>query len=490
MIKPASVFLLVLAALSAGCQDSVSDAPAPYGPVPTQRQLAWHDMQMYAFIHFTTTTFRDVEWGYGDASPEEFQPTHYNPRQWVEILKAAGMKGVVLTAKHHDGFCLWPSKLTDYSVAASPWKDGKGDVVADLAAEARKAGLKFGIYLSPWDRHDLRYGTPDYIDYFRGQLQELLTQYGPIFEVWQDGANGGDGHYGGLRERRTIDNLTYYDWPTTDSLIRQLQPEACIFSDGGPDIRWCGNENGNVGDPNWATLNRANYAPGHADGHGLRHGEPGGTHWVPAEVDVSIRPGWFYHESEDDKVKTVSQLMDIYYNSVGLGANLILNVPPTKQGLIHPTDSARLVAFGAALQREFSRPLEEKAVKSWKATNQRQGYSVYNVIDSDRHNYWATDDDVREATLTLTLKKSVPLYRLRLCEPIWMGQRIDTFRVEALTSATEWEVVAQGTTIGPRRLLRLPEKSARAIKVTVGSSTCCPLLSQVQLFLPPNQQEE
>jgi len=479
-----SVIAIGFCLLLSGCT-SKAEAPAPYGPLPSPRQLAWHDMEMYAFIHFTTTTYRDVEWGYGDASPDEFQPTRFNPQQWVEILKAAGMKGVVLTAKHHDGFCLWPSKLTDYSVAQSSWMDGKGDVVGALSKEAARAGLKFGVYLSPWDRHDLRYGTPDYIDYFRGQLRELLTQYGPIYEVWQDGANGGDGYYGGLCEKRVIDNRTYYDWATTDSLIRELQPMACIFSDGGPDTRWCGNESGSVGDPNWATLNRDNYGPGRSTHHGLQHGEVPGTHWVPAEVDVSIRPGWFYHAREDDRVKTVDQLMDIYYTSVGRGSNLILNVPPTKEGVIHSTDSARLVAFGKALQREFSRPLKANDVKSWKASNTRRGFSARLVADGNKESYWATTDTTRQASITLTLRRPTPLYRLRLREPIRLGQRIDKFQVEALSDG-QWKAIADGTTIGPQRLVRLPEgTTASALRLTVSSSYACPLLSEVQFFLPP-----
>jgi alpha-L-fucosidase len=260
---------------------------------------------------------------------------------------------------------------------------------------------------------------------------------------------------------------------------------ACIFSDGGPDARWCGNEKGYIGDPNWATLNRNEFSPGHANKNSLQHGDVGGTHWVPAEVDVSIRPGWFYHESEDDKVKTVEQLMEIYYTSVGRGANLILNVPPTKEGLIHPVDSARLVAFGEALQREFSCPLKANSIKSWKATNQRKGFAASNVMKGDRQTYWATDDDVREATLTMTLRKPVSLYRLRLCEPIQLGQRIDKFQVEGLTTEGQWETVATGTTIGPQCLLRFPEKEVSALKVTVSSSFACPLLSEVQPFLLP-----
>ena len=476
-------FLIVL--LLVGCRPATIP-PAPCGAVPSARQLAWHDLEMYAFVHFTTTTYRDVEWGYGDADPDEFQPLRFDPAQWMKVFAAAGMKGVVLTAKHHDGFCLWPSALTDYSVAHSTWREGQGDIVGDVARAAADAGLKFGVYLSPWDRHDLRYGSPAYIDYFRGQLRELLTQYGPIFEVWQDGANGGDGYYGGLRERRTIDNRTYYGWPVTDSLIRQLQPDACIFSDGGPDTRWCGNESGNVGDPNWATLNRDNYAPGHADGHGLRHGEVGGTHWVPAEVDVSIRPGWFYHEREDTQVKIVAQLMDIYYNSVGRGANLILNSPPTKDGLVHPIDSARLVAFGEALRREFSRPLTPASIRKWRASDERPGYPARNVSRGDRRTYWATSDDTREATLTLDLRHPATPYALRLAEPVQLGQRIDTFRVEALSPSGQWEPLAEGTTVGPRRILRLPPATeTSALRITVHSSTACPLLSEVQFYLPP-----
>ncbi|MBQ7181633.1 MAG: alpha-L-fucosidase [Bacteroidaceae bacterium] len=463
-------------------------APQPYGPVPSERQLAWHDIQFYAFICLSSATYRDVEWGYGDMDPDEFQPVNFNPRQWVEVVKASGMKGLVLTAKHHDGFCLWPSKLTDYSVANSSWRDGKGDIVGELAREARRAGLHFGVYLSPWDRHDLRYGSTDYIDYYRGQLKELLTWYGPIFEVWKDGANGGDGYYGGRREQRKVDGRTYYDWPRTDSLIHQLQPKACIFSDGGPDIRWCGNESGFVGETNWAILDVENYAPGVADANGLRHGNPQGSAWVPAEVDVSIRPGWFYHASEDDKVKTLEHLMKIYYESVGRGSNLILNAPPTKEGLIHPIDSMRLVEFGRALRREFSRPLRKADIASVVASNQRGGsrrFGPGHVLDGRKGTYWATDDSVRRASITIQLRHPQPLYSLRMREPIQLGQRINHFSVEVLSPLGEWKTVAQGTTIGPQRLLRLENVQAEAVRLTIESPFACPLLREVQFYLIP-----
>ena len=482
-----SLILLMLFVSGASAHRGVQ-VPKPYGPVPSERQLAWHDMQFYAFICLSSATYRDVEWGYGDMAPDEFQPIDFNPKQWVEVVKAAGMKGLVLTAKHHDGFCLWPSKLTDYSVASSSWRGGKGDIVGELARECRKAGLKFGVYLSPWDRHDLRYGSPDYIDYYRGQLKELLTGYGPIFEVWKDGANGGDGYYGGRREQRKVDGRTYYDWPRTDSLIHVLQPNACIFSDGGPDIRWCGNESGFVGETNWAILDVENYAPGVADANGLRHGNPQGSAWVPAEVDVSIRPGWFYHASEDDKVKSLEHLMKIYYESVGRGSNLILNAPPTKEGLIHPIDSARLAEFGRALRREFSRPLRKADISSVTASNQRGGSRCFGprqVLDGRKGTYWATDDSVRRASMTIQLHRPLPLYSLRMREPIQLGQRISRFSVEVLSLSGEWRMAVQGTTIGPQRLLRLENVEARAVRLTIESDCACPLLREFQLYLPP-----
>lgn len=488
MTKSDYIFVIMVAGCLSGCH-KVSP-PAAFGPTPSARQIEWHETQFYAFICLSSATYRDVEWGYGDMDPNEFQPIKFNPRQWVDVVKSAGMKGLVLTCKHHDGFCLWPSKLTDYSVANSSWREGKGDVVGDLAKETEKAGLKFGVYLSPWDRHDMRYGTSAYIDYYRGQIQELLTNYGPIFEVWQDGANGGDGYYGGLCEQRRVDSKTYYGWDVTDSLIRELQPMACIFSDGGPDARWCGNEKGFVGDPNWNIMDIEGASPGNSGNNSLQNGNPNGNRWVPAEVDVSIRPGWFYHASEDDKVRSVENLMKIYYESIGRGANLILNIPPNKEGLIHPVDSIRFVEFGHALKREFSNPLSRKAVKEFCASNERgksRMFRVGRVMDGKKDTYWATDDSIRQASMTMVLKKIERLYAIRIKEPIQLGQRIDSFTIEALTAADEWTTVAEGTTIGARRILRLPDIDASALRITIKSNRTCPLLSEVQLYLPPEE---
>ncbi len=280
------------------------------------------------------------------------------PTRSSQTAQDAGMKGLILTCKHHDGFCLWPSKYTEHCVKNSPWKDGKGDVVKEISDACRRHGLKFGVYLSPWDRNHKDYGKPEYITYYRNQLRELLTNYGEIFTVWFDGANGGDGYYGGARAMRRIDNRTFYDWPNTWRIVRELMPGAVMFSDAGPDFRWVGNESGIAGDPCWATLDMSK--PGRVPGginEGLNSGERPGTAWLPAECDVSIRPGWFYHASEDGRVKTAAQLEDIYYKSVGRGACLNLNIPPDRRGQIHGDDVAALRAFRALLDATFAHDL-------------------------------------------------------------------------------------------------------------------------------------
>jgi alpha-L-fucosidase len=386
-------------------------------PVPSDRQLRWHELETTAFLHFTINTFTDKEWGYGDEDPNLFQPAKFDPDAIVAALADAGMKGVILTCKHHDGFCLWPTKTTEHSIR-------KGDVVRDISAAARRKGLLFGVYLSPWDRNAASYGTPKYVDMYRAQLTELLTQYGPIFEVWHDGANGGDGYYGGAREKRTIDKRTYYDWPTTWALVRKLQPGAVIFSDVGPDVRWVGNERGIAGDPCWATYDPVGADGGPASPGDVREkespvGHRNGTHWLPAECDVSIRPGWFWHERENARVKTPAQLIDLYYKSVGRGANLLLNVPPNRDGLLSPEDIASLKAFGQWRRNTFARPV---------APGQ-----PFNVI--------------------------------RLKEDIRQGQRIDKAVVEAFNSG-EWKELAQTTSVGPRKLIKL-EKPTTAERLRV-----------------------
>src|SRR5690606_14792267 len=306
---------IVLLSMFFACKQEVH-APEAVLPIPSPAQLAWHEMELNAFIHFTINTFTGKEWGYGDESPQLFNPTDIDVEQWITTLKDAGFRGVILTAKHHDGFCLWPTAYTEHSIKNSPYKDGKGDLVREVADACRKHGLKFGVYLSPWDRNRADYGTPSYVEYYRNQLKELFTEYGPIFEMWFDGANGGDGYYGGANERRRIDGSTYYDWPGTLAFAREMEPDVIFFSDAGPGVRWVGNERGVAGETNWNTITPDTLYAGKAGIEELLStGHEDGTHWIPAEVDVSIRPGWFYHAEEDSKVKSAEDLFDIYLTS-------------------------------------------------------------------------------------------------------------------------------------------------------------------------------
>ena len=280
-------------------------------PLPSKDQIRLQDMEMYAFLHYSLNTYTDQEWGYGNEDPSLFNPQHLDTRQWVRTCKAAGMKGVIFTAKHHCGFCMWPSAYTDYSVKSSPWKDGKGDVVQELADACKEYGLKFAVYLSPWDRNHPEYGRAEYVTYFRNQLRELLTNYGEVFEVWFDGANGGNGWYGGTDETRTIDRMSYYQWEETYKMIRQLQPHCIIWNDGANmrgDLRWVGTEAGYIGETNWSLLN----SQGDVAWPSLHYGLEDGDVWVPGETNTSIRPGWFYHESENGHVKSLSKLMETY----------------------------------------------------------------------------------------------------------------------------------------------------------------------------------
>lgn len=440
-------------------------------------------MEMYAFAHFNMNTFTDMEWGYGDEPAACFNPTQLDCRQWARTLSEAGFKGVILTAKHHDGFCLWPSAYTEHSVKNSPWKQGRGDVVRELSDACKEYGLKFGVYLSPWDRNHADYGKPAYIDYYRNQLRELLTGYGDIiFEVWFDGANGGDGWYGGAGESRQIDRMTYYDWPGTWRIVRELQPGAVMFSDGGPDVRWVGNERGVAGETNWSTLKGADFAPGQADTRALNEGQADGTDWIPAEVDVSIRPGWYYHAREDTLVKTVDQLLDIYYTSVGRNASLLLNVTPDTRGLIPAGDSLRLMEFAWALEAEFPQDLLPAGTLS--ASNVRGGSAAYGaarVADADARTYWATDDGVTRASLLAEFDEPVTFDRVVVQEYIPLGQRVVKFSVEALVDGN-WRTLAEGTTIGYKRILRLPRVSARAVRLNVLDAKACPLIASWQLF--------
>jgi len=475
------IFSCMLIFFSA-CQSNVSP-PEPVLPVPNEHQLAWHELEQYAFIHFSINTFTGRGWGYGDESPLLFNPTEFNAEQWATVIKAAGLKGIILTCKHHDGFCLWPSQYTEHSVKNSPFRDGKGDVVKEVSDACRRHGLFFGVYLSPWDRNHAGYATPEYIAYFRNQLTELLTNYGEISEVWFDGANGGDGYYGGAREIRRIDNRTYYDWPNTHSLVRKLAPKAMMFSDAGPDIRWCGNERGYAGETNWCIINNDTIYPGKPGTTGiLNTGSEDGTSWVPAEVDVSIRPGWFYRASSDANVRTPEALFKIYMESVGRGANLLLNLPPDPRGLIHENDVQALQGWKQLLDAAFTTNLAAKAKASADTyRGKSKQYAPANVTDGDKETYWATDDGVITGSLTIDLKKTQKVSYITIQEYIKSGQRVKIFNVEVWKN-NSWVQVASGTTIGYKRILPLGEAETSKIRINITDAKACPLISNVEVF--------
>jgi alpha-L-fucosidase len=474
--------LLIVAAPRAG-QRGATTPPTPIGPLPSARQLAWHELEFYGFLHFGINTFTDKEWGYGDESEGLFAPTALDARQWARVARDAGMRGLIITAKHHDGFCLWPSRFTEHSVKTSPWRDGRGDVLRELADACREYGLKLGVYLSPWDRNHARYAGPEYLAYYRSQLRELLTAYGPLFEVWFDGANGGDGYYGGAREQRRIDNRSYYDWPATWGIVRDLQPNAVMFSDAGPDVRWVGNESGLAFETSWAGLDRSATYPGDPDySKTLAPGRADAADWVPPEVDVSIRPGWFYHAAEDPKVKTVEQLMTIYEQSVGRGANLLLNIPPDRRGLILDVDAERLRSFRQARDQAFRTDLARSAAAV--ASNVRGGSKAYGaglVNDGRGDTYWAADDGVTNASVTLTLPRPARLERVVLQEFIRLGQRVEAFTIEAEAGGT-WKTIATGTTIGFKRIVRFEPTTAGRVRVTITGARACPTLATVAVF--------
>lgn len=444
-------------------------APAPLLPLPEQKQVDWQRMETYAFIHFGLNSFCDREWGYGDTDPKMFNPKRLDCEQWVKTLMAAGMKGVILTAKHHDGFCLWPFEGNDYNVSKSPWRNGKGNVVKELSEACKKHGLKFAVYLSPWDRSRADYGSPSYVDYFHSQLRDLLTNYGPVFEVWFDGANGGDGYYGGARDKRTIDRKNYYNYPRIYQILDSLQPQAVVFSDGGPGCRWVGNEKGFAGETNWAFIPKNTVYPGYPNYPELQFGYPDGDQWTAAECDVSIRPGWFYHPEEDDKVKSPEQLADLYYRSVGHNATLLLNFPVDRNGLINPIDSANAVNFHKLIQRELGNNLV--AGMKPKVSNERGGqFAAQALTDGSWDTYWATGDGVTSADITFTFKKARKMNRIMLQEYIPLGQRVKKFAVEWLDKNGSWKAVEQGeetTTIGYKRLLRFLTVETKGLRVHI-----------------------
>lgn len=474
--------LFLLAAIFFSCTKKEVLPPAPLLPVPNKAQLEWHEMELNAFVHFTVNTFTDKEWGYGDEGEKVFNPTECNPSQWVSVLKEAGFKGLILTCKHHDGFCLWPSKYTEHSVKNSPWKNGQGDVVREVAEACQTAGLKFGIYLSPWDRNHKDYGSPAYVQYYRDQLDELFSLYPDVFEMWFDGANGGDGFYGGKRETRKIDGKSYYDWPSTLNMVRDFNSSVIFFSDAGPGVRWAGNEKGIAGETNWNTISVDTLYAGKAGIENLlNQGHENGTEWIPAECDVSIRPGWFYHAKEDSLVKTPEQLFEIYLKSVGRGSLMLLNIPPDKRGLFHENDVKSLQGLKKLLDQEFKTNLARKANASGDFRGRDEEYSPGNLTDGKDDTYWALDDESTSGFFEIDFRKTFKLKYIVLQEYILLGQRVKWFSVDAWRNE-KWETVATATTIGRKRILKIDPIETRKIRVNILSAKACPLISNIEVY--------
>lgn len=464
------VVSLAALALAADSAETAVPPPRPLLPIPTAAQLEWQYDELRMFLHFGPNTFTDREWGAGDENPSVFNPARLDTGQWVQVAREAGFRTLILTAKHHDGFCLWPSRYTRHSVASSSWESGRGDVVKALAEAARTQGVKVGLYLSPWDRHEPTYGNENaYNGYYLGQLRELLTKYGPISEVWFDGAKG--------KDARDMN----YDFHAFWSLVRQLQPGAVMFSDAGPDVRWIGNERGYAGETNWSTFDRSRVTIGKADVSYLNRGDPNGPDWVPGECDTSIRKGWFWHPAEQPK--SLDDLLDVYFKSVGRNAVLLLNVPPDRKGRLDRADVARLMEFKNALDSIFTRnlALNKPAV----ADNVRGGspdFAAARAADNDIQTYWCTDDGLLTGILELDLGGETEFNIVQLQEPIALGQRIKAYRVEALTAGA-WKQVVRGTTIGHKRLDRIEPIKAVRVRLVVEDSRSTPLIAEFGLYL-------
>lgn len=461
-----------------GCEvnsEQQTDWPGvtPDSTRPSQQQIDYQNKQRVAFVHFGMNTFTNREWGTGDEDPVTFKPSDFDPNQWAKVLSETGFETLILTAKHHDGFALWPSEYTDHDIASSPYKDGEGDIVQEVSEACEKYGLDFGIYLSPWDMHEESYGTAEYNEFYMSQLRELLTNYGPISEIWFDGAKGEDA------------KDMEYDFNAWWDLVRDLQSDVLIFSDKGPDIRWIGNEDGFAGKTNWSTFNRDSITIGGANqGDYLNSGQKGGPDWVVSECDVSIRPGWFYHPEEDNEVKSVEELTKIYLKSVGRNCTLLLNIPPDTTGQLHPTDVDRLYAFSDTLSSIFDKNLA--ASSTLEASSTEKNYPPSNVNDSDWSSFWIASKDTKQPSLTVNFDEPATFNLLVLQEFIPIGQRVARFSV-AVPEESGWKTVAEGTTIGHKRILPLDKTTTDKLRITFLEATNRPAINELEVyFSQPN----
>ncbi|MGI8950268.1 MAG: alpha-L-fucosidase [Chitinophagaceae bacterium] len=443
-------------------------------PMPSSKQLQWGKMDFYFFIHFGPNTFTDLEWGKGTEHEEVFNPTQLDCRQWCRIAKAAGAKGIIITAKHHDGFCLWPSKYSTHTVAQSKWRNGKGDVLKELSEACKEYGLRFGIYLSPWDRNHPKYGTPKYNDVFINMMKEVVSNYGPLFEFWWDGANGE-----GPNGKKQI-----YDWKKFENTMRTIAPNTILFSDIGPDARWVGNENGIAGDPNWNLLDTAGVTRGAGapPTDTLNHGNINGKNWIPAECDVSIRPGWFYHANEDEKVKTPEQLFNIYLKSVGRGANLLLNVPPDRRGLINEHDSAALIDFKKLRDESFEEDLLKNA--TIEIRNADKIFSTNKLTDNNDESFerFEISNQNNASGIYVKFQKPMQLNCIILKEPIQLGQRIKSANI-LLKNHDQIVKEINITTVGKKRIVTFPAIETKEILIKITGTKATPLISEIAAYL-------
>ena len=490
--------LTLAAAATAVCSLPLNAAepPKPCGAVPTKQQVDWLRMEWYAFVHFGLNTYTNREWGYGDEKPDLFKPGHFDADAIVSTFKKAGMTGMIYTAKHHDGWCAWPTKTTEHNITKSPWKDGKGDVVKEFAQACKKHGIKFGTYLSPWDRNCAEYGRKGYLKVYYAQIRELLTNYGPIFEIWFDGANGGDGFYGGAREKRNIGNADkYYNFEEVVRIIRSIQPDCIIWGAGGHgDVTWGGSEKGHVRLPLWNPTNM-----------GKKNEK-----WISLEGDTPINhAGWFWHPGQSSKVKSPEVLMQVYLDSVGRGANLILNVAPDRDGRLDPADVASLLKFGENRRRLISNDyaLGGKVEASEVRGNDKR-FGGDKLTDGDIESYWCPNDGTTSGELVVTLDKPVTFDVVRIREQIRLGQRVKDYRIEAFVDG-EWKVVDPGAkelmanqqgkpdkdkltapqkTIGNQALRRLdaPVTTDR-VKLVITDARACPCISELSLLRMPRE---
>ncbi|MEX1028895.1 MAG: alpha-L-fucosidase [Paenibacillaceae bacterium] len=467
--------------------------------VASARQLAWQELEFYSFVHFGINTFTDKEWGLGDEDPALFNPTAFDAKQWVEVCKSAGMNGLILTCKHHDGFCLWPSAYTEHSVKNSPWRGGNGNLVKEVSDACREGGIRFGVYLSPWDRHDQRYGTSEYNDYFKAQLRELLTQYGDVFCVWFDGACGE-----GPNGKRQV-----YDWDGYYKVIREFQPGA-VISVCGPDVRWCGNEAGQCRESEWSVVpaelqdrEKIQEESQHVDdgefSKQIRSGNEnlGGREiirgadklvWYPAEVNTSIRPGWFYHASEDDKVRSLEELLHIYFQSVGGNATFLLNLPPDKRGLIHENDTLRMAELGRFLQSTFGHNLASDA-HAVATETLNESHDANRIFDGNTNTYWCPTEGTEHAAIEIDLNLERTFNTIVLKEHIQSGQRIEKLRMEYLHQGS-WKPLCECTVVGYKHICRFPEVTSRYVRLTIEEARWCPTISAFEVYLSPRNFAE